>query len=543
MRPLPHRNGKRAELAALLAAVLLLLTLAGCGGGMSDAVKEDSKAVEKRLKTTEKFIQTQKEKFDRLVSSADFKPMAGYAAKENWAGGFGRAKVILSRARGLFDSELAPIMKKNDPQGEVQARVQINRINKVLQEAKDQADSPFARMDRIRAAMDGPQSFYVSGGDAGRSILEKIKTLDEGPVAEARKKFPDNLSKIDHRFAPFSKIQSNTRARLDTLEKEYQNFTAAKPVDYAAFIDSADGIEKDRKDLDTLVPKMKEDLDQLYQSYTKVLQDMKVDYYVTVKRESWNENSDNYRPGFATFRRQVTPAVFQTLTESNLENIAELIPVYGRVSLKNHIGNAWTALNINPTENWPGHMNHNAASFWIEKADAEYFHKYVQESNGETAETDWVKVNPSFFDQNLDNLGMAVLSKPYGEFEPDTQAAPPGMAYVGNPAYGEWKKDENGENFWSWYGRYAFFSNLFFFPPYYYHYGSWNRWHTGYRYKKPYYGKNKSGKPIFGTRGTKIKKTPRYQNTTFARTGGFKSGPASVRGASLRGGGPKGKGK
>ena len=167
------------------------------------------------------------------------------------------------------------------------------------------------------------------------------------------------------------------------------------------------------------------------------------------------------------------------------------------------------------------------------------------ETNGETKETDWVKVNPSFYEQNLDNLGMAILSKPYGELEPDPQAAPPGMAYVGNPAYGEWKTDENGNDFWSWYGRYAFFSNLFFFPPYYYHYGSWNRWRTNYRHKKPYYGKTKNGSYTFGTRGTTIKRTPRYQNTTFAKTGGFKSGPASVRGgsASLRGGGPKGKGK
>ncbi len=119
------------------------------------------------------------------------------------------------------------------------------------------------------------------------------------------------------------------------------------------------------------------------------------------------------------------------------------------------------------------------------------------------------------------------------------------MAYVGNSEYGEWKKDDQGSSFWSWYGKYALFSNLFFFPPSYYHYGSWNRWNNNYRHKKPYYGKGKNGKTKYGTQGSFTKNTPRYQNTTFAKTGGLKSRPASVRGggSSLRGGGPKSKGK
>jgi len=435
-------------------------------------------------------------------------------------------------------------MKKNDPQGAVPARVQINRINKVIQEARDQAKTPFARMDRIRTAMTQTQSVYVRGGASGRSVLEKIQALDAGPVADAREKFPDALAKIDARFSPLSKMEKETRDHLAVLEKEYQAYGASKPVDYAAYITSADAMDAALKEADTLAPAIEKDMARLYQSYTKVLQDMKEDYYITVKRESWDERSDAYTPRFTTFQRQVTPAVFETLATTELESIADLTPAYGRLSLKNNIGSAWDALEINPTENWPDRRQ-NAASFWIENTKPVYYHKYLQETNGETKETDWVKVNPSFYEQNLNNLGMAVLSKPYGEFEPDPQAAPPGMAYVGNSQYGEWKKDENGESFWSWYGRYAFFSSLFFFPPSYYHYGSWNRWHNNYRHKKPYYGKTKSGAYTYGTRGTKIKRSPRYQNTNFAKTGGFKSRPASVRGgaSSLRGGGPKGKGK
>ena len=122
---------------------------------------------------------------------------------------------------------------------------------------------------------------------------------------------------------------------------------------------------------------------------------------------------------------------------------------------------------------------------------------------------------------------------------------PPGLANVGNPKYGEWKEDDNGNSFWSWYGRYAFFSHLFFYPPYYYPYGGWQGWHRNYRYKKPYYGTTKNGNRQYGTFGTQVKQSPKYRNSTFAKTGGFKSGPMGVRGAGsrTRGGGPGGKGK
>ena len=142
---------------------------------------------------------------------------------------------------------------------------------------------------------------------------------------------------------------------------------------------------------------------------------------------------------------------------------------------------------------------------------------------------------------------MAILSKPYGVFEQDriTQATPPGMAYVGNDRYGEWKKDDTGNSFWSWYGKYALFSHLFFFPPSYFGYGGWNSWNNTYRNRQPYFGKTQNGNQGYGTRGSFVKQSPKYQSSNFSKTGGLKSQSASVRGdgAKLRGGGPKAKGK
>lgn len=529
---------------ALLFLGLLVFSLSGCGGGLPDAIIDEARELQRSLSLATNFIRDQRQKFEKLEGSNTFKSLAPYSQKENWTGEFDRADATLSRAGGLYDTELAPLLKADNPDGAVQVKIQINRISKVIQSAKEASLEPFKRMERLRAAMKAPKALYDQAISDADTILSTVQTLEKGPAAKAVEKFPDTAAAINARVAPLVKLGEETAADRRAVDAAYKAYKRNDNPDFASFVDNADAIAAARTRMNQDAPRLEADLNKLYQSYTKVLQDMKMDLYVTIKRESWDEGSDYYHPGFATFTRQISPAAYQALTASNLESIADIAPSFGQIRFKNHIANTWEALEINPTANWPD-RRHNAATFWIENFREDYFHKYLQETNGETEETDWIKVNPSFYDQNIDNLGMAILSKPYGELEPDAQAAPPGMAYVGNAAYGEWKTDENGNDFWSWYGRYAFFSNLFFFPPYYYHYGSWNRWRTDYRYKKPYYGKTKSGGYTFGTRGTMIKRTPRYQNTTFAKTGGFKSGPASVRGgsASLRGGGPKGKGK
>jgi hypothetical protein len=45
------------------------------------------------------------------------------------------------------------------------------------------------------------------------------------------------------------------------------------------FVTAADAIEEAKVTLSREAPKFEKDLDQLYQSYTKILEDMKVDYF------------------------------------------------------------------------------------------------------------------------------------------------------------------------------------------------------------------------------------------------------------------------
>ena len=524
----------------------LIVVLTGCGAGLPKDLKNEARALPDAIKTGKSQVDKHKEKYKSLTKSSEFKVVERFALKENWIQKFQLAHTELTRAKTLYEKDLKPLINKNKPELAQGVKQQINRIKKILQNAEGLSRYPFSRFSKIRETIQnaaGLQSQAKSDTDQILRISNKIKT---GPVTKTSTDFPDLSEKINARFAPLSKIERQSSDHLNVVTAEYGRHAAGSDADYAALTDSVEALASGLEQAKTLETKLIEEMAQPYSSYTKILKDMKEEYFVTIKRESWNENSDYYDPRFATFQRQVGLEAYETLTADNLDTIAAITAGFTGSRLSSKIGNLWKELSINPTEQWPG-RGHNAASFWVEDSKEAYFHKYMLEENGETKETDWEKVAAGFYDAKFEYLGMAILAKPYGVFEQDrlTQAAPPGMAYVGNSKYGEWKQDNTGNRFWSWYGKYALFSMLFSRRPYYYSHNSWNGWNNNYRNNRPYFGKTQKGFQKYGTSGTFVKKSPGFQSTNFAKSGGFKSQTASVRGAgaNLRGGGPKSKGK
>lgn len=127
-----------------------------------------------------------------------------------------------------------------------------------------------------------------------------------------------------------------------------------------------------------------------------------------------------------------------------------------------------------------------------------YFHKYriVQPEDGWT--TDWLKVDEKFYKLNENFMGMTIAGKKDGKSL--DAASPPGYQYVGDPRYGQWRR-EGGTTFWEFYGKYRLLTDFF---------GGWYRPvympdFDDYRYHRskrmPYYGKNKQ----FGTSGSIVK--------------------------------------
>jgi len=297
----------------ILFVLLSLVFLTGCGQGLSDAAKTQAKAVKQDLNSTRNFIETQKKKYESLSGAPDFSAMAEYAAREKWDAAFANATATLTRAQAVYDKGLKVTIKQDKPEGETQALAQIKQVNSVIREAKNQAKTPFERASRIKAAMTGTRAMEASALSYADTILSKLQSLEQGPVAKAKEKFPGSEAKITARFAPFSKMADDTRTNTDIVKTQYTAHTAGN-ADYAAFVTAADAIGNAKETLSTDGPKFEKDLDQLYQSYTKILEDMKVDYSVTINRESWDERSDSYTPGIFVYSVQVSPMVFQALT-------------------------------------------------------------------------------------------------------------------------------------------------------------------------------------------------------------------------------------
>lgn len=524
----------------------LVAILTGCGEGLPKDLKNEAQAIPKAIKAGKSRVDSHKDKYTSLTKSSEFKTVEAIAKKENWAQKFQSAHNELNRAATLYDKDVKSLVSKNKPELAPQIKQQIVRINKILKTAEDLSRHPALRFSTIKQTINNAKNLVSQSKNNANQIQQIAGKIKTGPLEKAIADFPDSTQAINARFAPLSKLSAQSFDDLNIVTTEYSKHSSASTADYAAFTDSITALSDGVVSAGAFETKLTGDLARLYVSYTKILKDMKEKYIVTIKRESWNENSDHYDPRFATFTREVSLEVYETITADNLDTIAQITAGFGGSSFSSKIGGLWKKLSINPTEQWP-ERGHNAASFWVENSNETYFHKYLLEENGETRETDWEKVDASFYDANLAFLGMAILAKPYGVFEKDrlVQAAPPGMAYVGNSKYGEWKQDNSGNSFWAWYGRYALFSTLFFPRPYYYGYNSWNSWNTGYRNNRPYFGKTKKGFQKYGTSGAFVKQSPSLQSTNFAKSGGFRTQTASVRGAgaNLRGGGPKSKGK
>ena len=149
----------------------------------------------------------------------------------------------------------------------------------------------------------------------------------------------------------------------------------------------------------------------------------------------------------------------------------------------------------------------------------DYYHRYKivygeklggsEELEYQSAITDWYKVKKKEFKKYANNLGMVLVSKGADGKIADVQY-PPGYQYVGDPRYGNWRRDESGNSFWEFYGKYAFFSHMFgmFSRPIYR--SDWDTYRDYRSQGRPYYGTNRQ----YGTNGYYTKRT---NKTCFAQ--------------------------
>lgn len=182
--------------------------------------------------------------------------------------------------------------------------------------------------------------------------------------------------------------------------------------------------------------------------------------------------------------------------------------------------------------------------------DSDFMHKYKvvyqqdSSSTPEKFETEWEQVSKDYFKKHESDLGMELVSKgPDGKINRSVSPAGYG-AYVGNSKYGEWKTNESGQSFWSFYGKYMFMQSMFGMfwggPVYRSYYSDWRGNYYGSR---PYYGPRGNS---YGTNSRNMQKTRpdfyqrRKQKNGFSARSGRRSRSSSRYGGSSyrsRGGG------
>jgi Tfp pilus assembly protein PilP len=532
----------RKNLAKYLVLLLVVFVAAGCGG-LPDEVLKKAKAYPEDFKQAEELIKAREADYAALQKSDQFKTfLSPYAAREKWNESFAKARQRLAEAKQIADNDLKPILKRNKKEDLNAALAQMKRVGLAKKEAGDFAWLPLRRADFIKKARAEAPAWKEKAKKEAEEASIHHRDL-QSFVSASQGKHPQKKDDIAGKFSPFAKAQTDSQKALSEVEKEFKSPTP----DYALFADSCTLITKSLEYILKNEKGLQSRLSQLDRSYSKTLVDMRAEYYVQVGRVSWEESELVEWPtetDHAYGSRQVdaeTYEYFANLPEDN--ELAHLRSFFGtKFSLEDGVDQGqWSKLKIEPKENWPS--GDNEADYYITELPAKFFHKYLIIENGVKSETGWVEVNEDLFEASEDNLNMDIVSKPYGMYEEETlkTAAPPGLAYVGNPSYGTWKTDHSGSRFWEFYGQYRFFTDLIGGNRY--SYGEHDSWNRDYRGRKPYYGPQNEEDERYGSGSATTQS--RYAGSHYARSGGFKGSDHSVRGAGprARGGGPGGGGK
>jgi hypothetical protein len=529
-----------------LACLICLFFLNACG--LPGELKKEAEGKTDDISSARENVSKKKSEFLELKGSDRFEFFSAYAAREKWEDKFSEAETLLNQAENdVTKGRVAFLLKENKKDKANALRIELATIDRAIRKALQAAKAPDLRMAELVSIRDNAPQLVKAAETSSEGINSLIHDLEARFIPKSQEDHPNRADDILKRFEPLKKLQQQADASLLSARTQLGSHEAGDGADYAVLGKETDQVNKNYETLKQSDKEYRATISELYKSYTKILDDMRLDYYITLGRVSWDDYSDYWKEhNFVYPPSMVDQEVYEYFMKLSPESVpAVFSAAYGRGQVRVGVPvKYWNALKINPIRNWPSSSD-NKAEFWIEDGFPKAYHKYIVVQENERKETGWVEIDEEEYFEYYNYLGMEIVSKPYGYFEDERieEASPPGMSYVGNNRYGEWRTDHRtGRSFWYYYGIYSFLNRG---PGYYYYRNDWRRWRTGYRNRKPYYGGSTSTGAIYGTNGRQVRSDSRYMNSDFARKGGLRTQTPSVRGAGLgrRGGGPGGRGK
>jgi hypothetical protein len=514
------------------------VSLFGCG--LPDELRTRAESMGHRIERETEGVETRSRELTEFLGDDDQAFLRRYAESEDWAARFVDARSEIDRASSLFGDEVGPLLEANRSEDEEALRALLTRVVSRLDAAAGLAREPAARAAFLREVRDEGPARVAAARDQVAAASIAASAL-KGDVDRAARDYPAKADDLAGRLAAVERAANEAKTALQGAEEEARRLAAGE-ADLARLGDGVVTAVEAASRVTSAEGELRTRVGELYRSYSKALVDMREDAAVEIGRTSWNEAYDFARETERRFVVETTGEDLAALEAWGDRPIASLSNFFGRTSVNVAIDRGlWDRLRIDARAGMPG--GDNAAEFWVGNSQVRYFHRYTVVEGEAKEETDWQEVDEAFYEAHYDDLGMDVLSKPYGSYEEEalTDAAPPGLAYVGNPKYGRWENDEQGRRRWSWGQSFLFYHLVFGGRRHYYYHNDWRRWDRGHRGRSAWYGSNDS----YGTYGKRTRNSPRYAGSGFGRGGGFQQADRSVRGAGPggRGGGPGGSGK
>jgi hypothetical protein len=476
-----------------------------------------------------------------------------YADREKWHNQFAQAHTTAQDGRDYYQAQLLPLIHRNRLEDEKAATSHLKQILATFKKADKLAKVVVQRMSFLTEARTNATEWVRSAGLELKE-LDKLLEQTQTPLKKAKKKHPKRADEIYNRFNLLQKLADDAHKGYEEARIELPK-VASDTADYALLGDGVVLVGNNLKSLKENKTKFEKSLKTLSRSYSKTLMDMRSNFFIVVGRATWCErescrdgNTDHY------------PAVQVDESTYDFFDIVGGDPFQAP-------SNRLEALKID--KSWRRDYSLNYENYWIEHQYANYYHKYLILEDGKEKQSEWEKISETSFWDNHNNMGMTLVSKPYGVFEDEksTTPTPAGLAYVADPTmvngqptgsnqYGEWREDSSsGSSYWYYSRRYRLFNDMNGTSNRY-DWNHYNDWNGNYRpLNKPYYGQNNSEYGTYGKRtysgGSRHQKSEyARKNPTMVRDSlaskpqrpGQKSG---IRGAgsSSRGRGPGGGGK
>jgi hypothetical protein len=503
----------------LFAILGMSVFMTGCG--LNKQAEQSIKQTEQNVIKASEFVQAKQAELTASLKDEKFAKTYGiYATQGKWSDTIKQARIESHTLVSLYYKQITPHVtkgKRKNSDTVVRLCMSLDRQSVRVRDTANVVAKQIVFIEDVRKTIPNKSKKALDNANTAENTMNSLANTRDTYIEN----YPKQNTKIIEKFNKVNAINAALQVSNSVIKKEVK-------ADQPNLLTIGDEYVKSVADFSKFVvdfPALVETYKELDSSYTNILDDMKIEYFVTIGVSSWDSYYDENEYNKVFPAKKVTEAQYIAFSAKN-----------GSVSSSDV-----KRLGLNPTRYF--HSGHDSAEYWVEDFDQVFYHKYTEINGSKVTKTDWEDVEQEEFSAYMNALGMSIFSKPYGVFEEDAvyQAHPPALAFVGDKKYGEYRSDNNGNSFWHYYGQFAFI-NMMLGPSYHYPSSMHSGWYNG-RNTRPYYG-GTTTKPSFGTRSTRVQSSPSMARSSWVKSGSVSSPPRTVRASSARqAGGSGGKGK